>query len=1215
MQSKKKCRIAAAVLAGTMVLNLVGCGAAPAKQPNQNGHAAQTSVLTLVEGEGSLTNENGIHIEAQTEDRTIAVDKKAGKLHNSEAEIRFDPKNDNEGGMYGIVFRYTEDGEWTFIGQDGLSGKDPVLTSWVVMTSDGAKQKLLTDGQRIYKGRKAPYTFKVRLVDDNVTIYLDNAAIYNGTVSAVTDGTGYTGLCYVNGSGADIQSMTVTPIEALAAEESTADPLTIQSEAMKVTMDGAFPCVLGYELTENGESLSGQNELYRVVEINNTRYTPEVTVESTADQVVYHVNVKEISVSFDVNFQVKGNVLRQEICNVQDTEKMVKTIHFPEQFLVSMDNSAPGAELRVNNYRQESVYALADKGVDHTWDTTTLAVLSNQKIAASINNGNINNRQEVAWQTVNSNGGLYTGLWTNEYQYRGLDDQPLEDLWTEVAITVDRNGDNRVDFQDGAIARRDDIGNPYVGAANNANTMSMIAMDVGSQAQYPFLRILDNIKKFSAATDGFEQMILIKGYQSEGHDASHPDYANISQRAGGEKDLKILLDEAGKYGAKIGLHINHTEAYPEAPQYSEDLVAAVKGWGWYDQSYHIIRENDIMDTENGAEKRLDDLASIVGDKLSFVYVDTYQDSRWQAERLAKKISDLGWMLGTEYSEELVKRSTWSHTINSTRFNYDTPGNLVRFVENENKDIFAASPLFRGLENRNKKAGFLGWQRCWSMDTTLETFYTQVLPQKYLANFPVNSWKAGNLVKLGNENQVVSQIVAGVNQITKDGRLVADGNKIFIPWNPQEETKIYHWNQEGGTTTWQLPVSWEKETQVKFFRLSDEGRTELKVLPVQDGTVTLTADAKTGYVLYKGSDDIAETDLTTYEWGKGSQMKDMGFDSHTFGYAWEKNSSAGSTSHIYFENNAPKGAAEIDYKDNQTGNTHVHVKGGKDAVLSQTMTGLEPGETYTISAFMEANEGRRLSISVTTPDGKTVENYVDSYTVPFGVTHNDRSGTMYQRVKLNFTQSEGSDTAEVRLTAASDSSADAWANFDNVRIVAVGELDAKGHDYYENFEQVDQGYGPFTSTLIADQCHLSEANGEWTHDVIDGRYSLKIRGNTDEPEMEFEHLRTVPHRLRLAPNTTYTMGMDFMMTDSAANDPVKAGEEPLFVLMVRSDKAEAAGDKDAIVLKEVYQPGDTTVQNLKDLTFTTGNYDDYYVDLYDASYMHEFVVDNFYVDQK
>lgn len=52
-----------------------------------------------------------------------------------------------------------------------------------------------------------------------------------------------------------------------------------------------------------------------------------------------------------------------------------------------------------------------------------------------------------------------------------------------------------------------------------------------------------------------------------------------------------------------------------------------------------------------------------------------------------------------------------------------------------------------------------------------------------------------------------------------------------------------------------------------------------------------------------------------------------------------------------------------------------------------------------------------------------------------------------------------------------------------------------------------------------------------------------------------------------------------------------------------------------MLKKVYQTNDTTVQNLKDLTFTTGNYDDYYVDLYDASYMHEFVVDNFYVDQK
>lgn len=1212
----RKKGLAAVLLLSAAVWGMTGCAKTQETvQTEQQTAEKQEGQAHIVEGQGSVQFSDGImEVTSGKDDRTILVDEAAGVLHNSEAEIVFDPKNDNADGMYGIIFRYTQDGSWTFIGQDGHSAKDPDLTSWVVMTNDGVKRKLLTDGQRIYKGREVPYTLKVRLIDDTVTIYLDHAMIYSGQVDGMTDGEGMTGLCYVNESGADIRSMTVSAIDALKADQTEVMPVEIASKDLKVQMDPAFPRVIGYELTAGGETLSGQNAAYHTVEINNTRYTPEVTSETAADGIRYHLNIADISVSFDVTYKVTGNVLRQEIVNVQDEDSFVKTINFPNQSIVSMNGSEPGAQLRVNNYRQESVYHLADRAADAAYGTTSLAVLSCDTVAASINNGNINNRQEIAYQTANVDGTLWTGLWTNEFQYRGLDDQPIGDLWTEVAVTGDRNGDGSVDYQDGAIARRDDIGTERVGAGNASDSMSMIAMDVGSLVQYPFLRILDNIKKFSAGTDGFGQMILIKGYQSEGHDASHPDYANISQRAGGEQDFKTLLNEAGKYGAKIGLHINHTEAYPEARQYSDKLVADVPGWTWYDQSYHIIRENDLMDQEQGAEKRLEDLAALTDGKVSMIYVDTYQDSRWQAERLTRKINDLGWMLGTEYSEELVKRSTWSHTINSTGFNYDTVGNLVRFIDNETKDIFACSPLFRGLENRNKNAGFFGWQTSWNYDVTMENFYTRVLPQKYLANFPVNRWVSANKVMLGSDNQVVTEMVAGVNQISRDGHVIARGNTVFIPWDPIEEKKIYHWNENGGSSVWELPDSWEQENTVKVFLLTDEGRTNMEMVPVEEHKITLQARPRTAYVIYKGSDDIAETDLTAYNWGEGSPVKDMGFDSHTFGYGWEKSSTAGTSDHIYFEDNAPQDADETDRADNAVGNTHVHVKGAKDAVLTQTMEGLVPGETYSASVFMEANEGRKLTVTVTMPDGTSVSNYADDFTALYGAPHNDRYGTHYQRVKLTFTQPEGYDTAEIRLEAAAGQNENAWANFDNVRVTAVGAGDTRGHEFFEDFEHVDQAYGPFICTTKADQCHLAEANGDWTKDVIDGRYSLKIRGNTEEPELGYEHLRTVSHRVRLLPNTDYTIGLDYLLVESDANEAVLNGDT-LFNLEVKSDKAAAAGDEAAAVVMSVpCKAQDYQVHHTGDLTFTTGDYDDYYIDLLDSTFTHEFVIDNLYVDR-
>lgn len=1171
--------------------------------------------LKLAKGTANFSLQEGkLRIESKKGEASILIDENAPEFQNGEVEFTFDPLNDNQGGRYGIVLRYTKDGAYTFIGQEGHSAKDPYLTSWVMQTSDGKNQLLLTDGQRIYAGREKPYTLKVRIIENAVTLYLDNVMIFSGEVDGVTQGSGKVGLYYFNESGAEITNIKVNPVEALKVKSANENQKQIANTQLRVTMDADYPRVIEYQQVKTGKKLYGQEEPIYAVELNNTRYVPAVTSEFKSGKAVYHLTIKELGASFDVVYTLKGNVLRMELMNIKEGSEPIKTIHFPNQSIVSMRSTQPNAKLRVNNYRKETIYDLSKTYTQRAYQTTSLAVLSCDDIAASINNGNINNRQEIGYQTVKQGDYYSTGLFTNEFQYKGLDDVPIDALWTEVAITGDRNGDEKIDYQDGAIARRDDIGSNRLGTETTQNSMSMIAMDVGSAVQYPFLRILDNIKKFHAATDGFEQMILIKGYQSEGHDASHPDFANISERAGGLEDFKVLLNEAGKYGAKIGLHINHTEAYPEAKQYSESLISDTLGWTWYDDSYHIIRENDILDKENGLEKRLDDLAALTDGKLSMIYVDTYQDSRWQADKIAKKITDLGWMLGTEYSEELIKYSTWSHTINSSNFDYNTQGNLVRFIDNQNKDIFGNSPLFRGYTNRNTNAGFFGWQECKSFDATIENFFTKILPQKYLANFPVSQWPEKDKVILGRNNEVVTELVDGVNRISQNGKAVAIGNQIFIPWKSEEEIKIYHWNEEGGSSTWELPDSFSNLETVKLYTLTDEGRTNETILTVKDNTVTINAKPKTGYVIYKGTSAVKETDMTAYDFGAKSVVKDMGFDSHTFGFAWNKSSTASNTDHITFRNNATENTAEKDSADNNKGNTHIHVEGGSDAVLTQTMEGLVPGQTYSASVFAEGSEGRKLGISITTPDGKTVSNYADDFTVAYGVPHNDRFGTYYQRVKVTFTQPLGGTTAKIELTAEKENEKEAWANFDNVRVTKVGISDTKGHTFYEDFENVDQEFGPFVCPTKVTQSHLSESNGDWTKDVISGRYSLKIRGNGSTTQ-KFNYMRTVSHRIRLLPNTTYTIGMDYMITDVEANKDIFAGSTA-FVVGVKSDKAAAAKDtKNAVLVQVPCTAKDSKVQNLKEITFTTGSYDDYYIDFLDETYAHEFIIDNFYVDKK
>ena len=174
----------------------------------------------------------------------------------------------------------------------------------------------------------------------------------------------------------------------------------------------------------------------------------------------------------------------------------------------------------------------------------------------------------------------------------------------KVAVTGDRNQDNKVDYQDGAIARRDDCQKD--GQTSDAygyevvmGSYNTIAMDVGSAAQYPFLRILDNIKKMSLGLDNFPQTVIIKGYNGQGHDSNNNDFANYNQAAGGLTDFKTLLSVSEDYNTNIGIHINETETYPESSTYGR-LATSLGGWPWYDVARLINHENDSLDKSDEA---------------------------------------------------------------------------------------------------------------------------------------------------------------------------------------------------------------------------------------------------------------------------------------------------------------------------------------------------------------------------------------------------------------------------------------------------------------------------------------------------------------------------------------------------------------------------------------------------------------------------------------
>lgn len=1128
--------------------------------------------FTLKEGNGQIQEGDG---KVSLTGNGIFIDDNSVESTNNEIEFTFDPVTDSMG--MGAVLRYAgADQDYLWVGPVSQSSQHE--TVWAVSTRSGQKVTW-PDGYFVLANRGVPYKVKVRVVEDVVTVFVDDAETWTGTVNGLPVQAGKVGF-KSGGGGMAVYAFTQNDAHFPKAVTEEVTEETISSGDMTVTVDKEFPRIIKYELAD-GTGTTGQEKAVNGVEINNTYYTPVVSSDISGDTAVYHMEIEELNVSFDVVFTVTGNVLDMRVTNISDDENPIYTFHFPEQSLVSM-SSETGGELRVNNFQQEDAMQLEELSGENTYNTTSIAVLSNGEVAASINNGSDKNRHELAYQTFNLGDHTSTGLWSNEYQYRGLDGEIIEEPWTKVSVTGDRNGDGVVDFQDGAIARRDDCykdGEERLpGSEDVMRSMNMIAMNVASVAQYPFLRIDDNIKKFYLGTDGFGQNIIIKGYQSEGHDASHPDYANYNKRAGGLEDLNTLIEDSKQYNANIGVHINDTDIYPEAPQYAEK-ASSLGAWSWYDSSRQIIRVKDDLDTsEDGFDARINQLFADTNHDLSTVYVDVFFGTRWPMYKVTSNIQNDGHGVATEYVDEMIRTSVFAHHIDN-RFN--GAGNLVRFIYNEDKDIFGASNLFRGASDRTTSAGgvgFLGWQGATNYNQTIESFYTKVLPNKFLGQYPISQYTSDTMAVLGDNNEVVTKMEGGRNVITLDGKTVADGNNIFIPWTTGEgetaQEKIYFWTSDGAHTTWDLPEGWTGESTVTVYPLSDQGKGKGVTVKVAGGQVTIPdAVAKQAYVIYRGGEEskITET-ASTMEWSTGSYVKDMGFDSHDFDN-WEKSSTSGNVEHITISNN-------------NLGNSGLCITGTEDGKVTQTLTGLEEGKTYSASVWMNTSEGKRAVISV--DNGETVvSNYIDESNLRNGTTHNDKMGTNDQRVAVHFTAT--SDTAVLTLEGAAGTDAASVTRFDDVRVVENEVSDKGSHTYYEDFENVDQGYGPFIVTQTADNTHLSELNDknpEATPDVLDGRYSLKVRSNN--------YIRTAPFTVRFQPDTEYTIGFEYKVPSGNG-----------FTVNVKSDETgETLASADSV--------NNNQISEIK-LNFTTGNADDYYVEVVSKG-GSEYYIDNFWADE-
>ena len=1101
-----------------------------------------------ISGDGSYElQEEGMHITGTN----ALVNVLSPLTNNGEIEITFEALHDYDGFDMGALFRADGD-EWQGVAStDSTNGEG----MWDFL-KNGSKSRIVWDGtQNMSRDGVMDIKIKVRFVNDSITFWIDDQFAHTASIAEADSAAGSMGL-YVDNRGDVVVKKVVFrelfPLAEITGERQTE---TILNDGLSVRLDCDFPRVADYTL--NGKTLSGSLLRYNYVTINTVDYPASATYEKSEDgkSITYHVVTDGIDVTFDVVFTVKDDhIVEMLIKNIEEPEGMlVNSINLPDQPLISADSTQEGAVLNASWVEENSrkFQDLQENITEKTTSTTanrsvSIPIITANGLSASMLNNALLDGEEFVFRGFNlENGEKSVGVWNQDFMYRGVDGEKIlpfpsepdeEELYCRVVITEDTNEDNTINWQDGANALKKLTKDLIPGGDTAARSFFHVGYNFASGVQQPFLKVADNMKRLSNYLDGFSQQLVFKGYANEGHDSGHADYQDINKRAGGAEAMNIAIAEADKINSNIGIHINSQEAYPEAKMYNDHVISDRLAWHWMDQSKVIRRYVDML--EGTFDDRLNQLFEQTPD-LDFVYIDCWGEDRWGEKVLVRNLLNNGVeLLGTENGPDLNRFGVWVHSAQND-------SDISQFVYNTQRDVYPSSSVYWGGYSRS--VSMMSWQHNNNINSLVEQFYTNQLPQKYLMCHEVLKVEDDMGTFEGN-------VTSGNWVITKDGNKITDGQgKIFIPWyaedsetkNPDEAAKIYHWNSNGGETTWTLPESWSGLASVYLYETTQTGKQLVDTIEVQNGQVTINAEAKTPYVIYPG--EAAEK---VTEWSVGSQLKDTGFNSRDFSI-WQKD-----------------GDADIAFNDDGNGVSILTISGTEAGEVSQTMEGLEGGKKYRLVVEAGASNGKTARLTIETPDGQTYENYVDQVTMANQYFDNYAKGKMVQRMWVDFVQPEGETTAKVTLSGDVCESAEGVATFMETRIVTTEEPDLPaGYVANETFEYVEQGaYGIFNPERSADGVpHLSETHLPYTQDTISGDWSLKLYGEYGQGDVT---VRTNPSTMRLMPNTEYTMEFDTL------------GDGRVYV--------QSESDGNDQILNEAFAAGHSTY------TFTTGNKTDYIV---------------------
>jgi len=536
--------------------------------------------------------------------------------------------------------------------------------------------------------------------------------------------------------------------------------------------------------------------------------------------------------------------------------------------------------------------------------------------------------------------------------------------------------------------------------------------------------------------------------------------------------------------------------------------------------------------------------------MDFIYLDVWYQDAWETRRIAEEINSMGWRFSTEFSGEGEYDSTWQHW--STDTTYGGAGakglnsDIIRFLRNDQRDSQVLNwPAFGGTADNPllggfRLYGFEGWGGQQDFNQYIEGTFNENVPTKFLQHYQVIDWEnyAAGESPVGNTEKQITLtnaegdvVVVTRNEaqrsdieiervITLNGKVVlnTDVNEsvYLLPWTDNQDgsEKLYHWNLDGGTTTWELQDDWAALENVYVYKLTDQGRVDEQIVAVENGSITLTAEASVAYVVVKG----AEAKELKADFGEMDYVVDPGFNGYADGAKLDAADWSGDID-----------AEGVSVFVTSLGDQQLLLNNtDKDVAVSTTISGLTVGENYVAEVYIANESDAKAALTVNTGSEESTS-YTYRSIVRNTISSDPEHGTNMQRMLVTFVAE--SDTAVLTLSREAGSG---YTTIDDIRVVhkTLDNYKADG-SFEQGFESVVQGLYPFVLTYNAggdSRTHLSQDNSPFTDkgwngkavdDVIDGEWALKHHTSVNGIVYQ-----TIPQNFRFEAGKAYRVEFDY-----------------------------------------------------------------------------------------